>query len=103
MAGLAGFHPLRGPNVDELGPRFLALSDAYDLALRRTAHQAWARLVKADVVKKQRLSEGVYAFVCGPRYDEPFARQERERNLRLEIVMRHEPSAACSNCLALIL
>ena len=31
---LAGMHPLVGPNDDELGPRFVAMSDAYDPALQ---------------------------------------------------------------------
>src|SRR5271169_7021222 len=35
LPGLAGNHPLRGPNADEFGPRFPALSDAYSLSLRR--------------------------------------------------------------------
>lgn len=33
--GFAGNHPLRGPNLDEIGPRFLPMSDAYDLELRK--------------------------------------------------------------------
>jgi purine-nucleoside phosphorylase len=28
--GIAGNHPLRGVNDDEIGPRFPAVSDAYD-------------------------------------------------------------------------
>ena len=34
---LAGNHPLRGPNEDAFGPRFLPLSDAYDRHLRLLA------------------------------------------------------------------
>jgi purine nucleoside phosphorylase len=37
-------HPLCGHNDDTLGPRFPALSDAYDLSLRQRAHAAWAEL-----------------------------------------------------------
>ncbi|CAG8971929.1 hypothetical protein HYALB_00003264 [Hymenoscyphus albidus] len=64
LAGLAGLSPLRGPNLDDFGTRFLALTDAYDLDLRRKAHLAWA---KCNQVKK--LSEGVYAFAAGPCYE----------------------------------
>lgn len=33
--GMAGFHPLKGPNLEEFGPRFQPLSDAYELDLRK--------------------------------------------------------------------
>jgi purine-nucleoside phosphorylase len=58
---------LRGPNLDEFGPRFIALSDAYDLELRRAAHLAWKELSKAQS-KQMAMHEGVYAFVGGPKY-----------------------------------
>ncbi|KAI9757855.1 MAG: hypothetical protein M4579_003291 [Chaenotheca gracillima] len=67
LAGLVGIHPLRGPNADDFGVRFPALSDAYDLELRRTAFQSW-RDVKSRS-SKRRLHEGVYAFVGGPTYE----------------------------------
>ena len=66
LPGLAGTHPLRGPNIEEFGTRFPALSDAYDLALRRKLHLTYKR--QQEVVKnRRRLHEGVYAFVSGPR------------------------------------
>lgn len=65
LVGLAGMNPLRGPNVDSLGPRFLPLSDAYDLDLRRLAHQTWNKTARNQ--GGRRLHEGVYAFVGGPR------------------------------------
>lgn len=65
LAGLAGTHPLRGPNIDDFGVRFPPLSDAYDLGLRRQAHQVWKRSERT--AQKRRLHEGVYAFVGGPR------------------------------------
>ena len=66
LAGFAGSSPLRGPNTDEFGPRFLPLSDAYDIDLRRTLHKSWS---KSRVAKSpRRLHEGVYAFVTGPKY-----------------------------------
>ncbi|KAE8451831.1 hypothetical protein EG329_002671 [Mollisiaceae sp. DMI_Dod_QoI] len=65
LPGLAGIHPLRGPNLDFFGPRFLALSDAYDLKLRRVAYKAWAE----GVGGASKMDEGVYAFVSGPTYE----------------------------------
>ncbi|KAE9374883.1 purine nucleoside phosphorylase I, inosine and guanosine-specific [Stipitochalara longipes BDJ] len=68
FAGLSGVNPLRGPNLDDFGPRFIALSDAYDLELRRAAHLAWKDLSK-DRSKQMVMHEGVYAFVGGPNYE----------------------------------
>ena len=67
LAGLAGIHPLRGPNADDFGIRFPALSDAYDLDLRRRAHQLWKKFDR-NAGSTRRLREGTYAFVGGPRY-----------------------------------
>ncbi|PLN74479.1 purine nucleoside phosphorylase I, inosine and guanosine-specific [Aspergillus taichungensis] len=67
LAGLAGNHPLRGPNVEELGPRFPPLSDAYDLELRRQVHEAWKNIAHPN--RSRELHEGVYAFVGGPSYE----------------------------------
>lgn len=64
LAGLAGVHPLRGPNAEEFGVRFPPLSDAYDLGLRRHVHHAWKEVIPAQSTRK--LHEGVYAFVGGP-------------------------------------
>lgn len=61
---LTGQSPLTGPNDDALGPRFPALSDAYDKALRTLAE---------DVARAQRfvLRSGVYAGLLGPAYETP--------------------------------
>lgn len=59
---LSGDNPLRGPNVDALGPRFPALTDAYDPEL---ADQARAAAQRAGV----RLHEGVYVMLAGPSYE----------------------------------
>jgi purine-nucleoside phosphorylase len=64
MAGLAGVHPLRGPNIEDFGVRFPPLSDAYDLDLRRHVHQVWEEIIPSQ--NTRRLHEGVYAFVGGP-------------------------------------
>jgi len=68
--GLAGVHPLRGPNAEEFGPRFPPMSDAYDLELRRSAHVAYKKLALS--IPTRRLHEGVYAFVSGPTYVVPY-------------------------------
>lgn len=72
LAGLSGIHPLRGPHLAELGLRFPALSDAYDLALRQQAHRLWKSMSvqrnNSNVKEPRRLHEGVYAFAGGPRY-----------------------------------
>ncbi|KAF2666082.1 hypothetical protein BT63DRAFT_376695 [Microthyrium microscopicum] len=64
LMGLAGVNPLRGPNEEQFGVRFPPLSDAYDLALRRGAHDAWRKLGI-----KRPLHEGVYSFAAGPTYE----------------------------------
>jgi purine-nucleoside phosphorylase len=61
---LAGVNPLRGPNIDDLGPRFPDMTEAYPAALRDVAK---------DVAKEQGLllQEGVYLFLSGPTYETP--------------------------------
>ncbi|RMY10647.1 hypothetical protein D0868_03595 [Hortaea werneckii] len=68
LAGLVGFHPLRGPNEDEFGVRFPPLSDAYDISLRQLVHQSWKEL-RQQAPSSRRIHEGVYAFVGGPSYE----------------------------------
>jgi len=66
LPGLAGNHPLRGPNADEFGPRFPPLSDAYSLSLRQTLFKA----VRSSGIRSRRgLHEGIYAMVSGPSYE----------------------------------
>ncbi|KAL8944393.1 MAG: hypothetical protein Q9216_000444 [Gyalolechia sp. 2 TL-2023] len=67
LAGLAGNHPLRGPNLEHFGIRFPALSDAYDLDLRYRVHKIWQQMARSS--KSRRLHEGTYAFVSGPSYE----------------------------------
>lgn len=59
---LSGDNPLIGPNLDELGPRFVPMIDALDAALREKAKAAAAR---AGVD----LREGVYVMLSGPSYE----------------------------------
>jgi len=66
LLGLAGNHPLRGPNADDFGPRFPPLSDAYSLPLRQTllrAARSW------NIRSRRGLHEGIYAMVSGPSYE----------------------------------
>jgi len=68
LAGLVGYHPLRGANEEAFGVRFPPLSDAYDLQLRQQAHQAWKDLRSASPGNRK-MHEGVYAYVSGPTYE----------------------------------
>jgi purine-nucleoside phosphorylase len=61
---MAGPNPLRGPNLDEIGPRFPDMSQAYDREYLRCARQAAAG-------EKITLREGVYAGLAGPSFETP--------------------------------
>lgn len=62
--GMAGHNPLRGPNDDNVGPRFPNMIDAYDPALRTLAKETAASLGFS-------LQEGVYGYVGGPSFETP--------------------------------
>jgi purine-nucleoside phosphorylase len=64
LATMAGLNPLRGPNDEAFGPRFPAMTGAYDAPLRAIAREAAAAL-------EMPLREGVYAMVAGPNYETP--------------------------------
>ena len=64
LIGMAGLSPLRGPNLDELGPRFPDMSRAYDLELRGLARQ----VAKDNGLL---LREGIYACLAGPSFETP--------------------------------
>jgi purine-nucleoside phosphorylase len=59
---LSGDNPLRGPNLDRFGPRFVPMTDAFDVELRARARTAAER---ADFA----LREGVYVMLAGPSYE----------------------------------
>ncbi len=59
-------NPLIGKNLDELGPRFPDMYQAYDPALLARAEQAAARLGLAAQTRR-----GVYASVPGPMLETP--------------------------------
>jgi len=61
---MMGDNPLIGPNVDDWGPRFPDMSNAYDKSLRELAKQV-ARELNIPVY------EGVYVAVAGPNFETP--------------------------------
>jgi purine-nucleoside phosphorylase len=71
---LTGASPLSGPNRDDLGPRFVDMTDAWSSRLR-----ALARHVDPD------LEEGVYAGFAGPQYETP-AEVRMARTLGADLV-----------------
>ena len=58
-------NPLRGPNIDEWGPRFPDLSEPYDLKLVDTA------LTCAQKLQLDNVTSGVYAAIPGPSLESP--------------------------------
>ena len=64
LIGMSGLNPLRGPNLDDFGPRFPDMSQAYDARLR-----ALARRVADDADVP--LREGVYICLAGPSFETP--------------------------------
>lgn len=64
LMGMTGANPLMGPNIDELGPRFPDMSQAYDLEL-----MSLARKVAGE--NKVILREGVYCGLSGPSFEGP--------------------------------
>lgn len=64
IIGMAGHSPLRGPNLDELGPRFPDMSKPYDSELRQMARS----VSEADGIP---LQEGVYICLAGPSFETP--------------------------------
>lgn len=64
LLGMAGQNPLRGPNIEELGPRFPDMSQVYDRQLQALARQTAA---EAGIG----LQEGVYCCLAGPSFETP--------------------------------
>lgn len=61
---LSGRNPLQGPNINELGPRFPDMSQAYDPELLNLLHSV-AKLHHVE------MKTGVYCSVLGPSYETP--------------------------------
>lgn len=57
-------HPLRGKNIDQLGPRFPGMTDAYSPQIREIAIQCGEKL-------GIQLQQGVYAGLQGPSFETP--------------------------------
>jgi len=64
LAGMTGANPLMGPNLDELGPRFPDMSQAYDKQLGTLARKVAAEHGIS-------LREGVYCGLSGPSFESP--------------------------------
>lgn len=64
LVGMTGANPLMGPNIDELGPRFPDMSQAYDRKLMELARQ----VAKSENIP---LQEGVYCALSGPSFEGP--------------------------------
>ena len=64
LIGMTGINPLFGPNLDELGPRFPDMSQAYDRELMNKAR-------KAAADENVPLREGVYCCLSGPSFEGP--------------------------------
>jgi purine-nucleoside phosphorylase len=61
---LMGGNPLIGPNIEELGPRFPDMSEAYHAGMREIALEAATQ----DGIE---LQQGVYMGLAGPSYETP--------------------------------
>lgn len=64
LLGMAGVTPLYGPNLDEFGPRFPDMSQAYDPELRALARET---AEEHDIP----MQEGVYICLAGPSFETP--------------------------------
>jgi purine-nucleoside phosphorylase len=64
LIGMMGMNPLMGPNLDELGPRFPDMSQAYDRRLMDLARAAASQ-------NNISLQEGVYCALSGPSFESP--------------------------------
>ena len=64
LMGMSGQNPLSGPNLDEFGPRFPDMSQAYDRDMMVIAR-------KVAQEKGIDLREGVYAGLSGPSFETP--------------------------------
>lgn len=62
--GLGGLNPLRGPNDERWGPRFVALNNAYDKWMRNKAKE-----IASKTQGPTTFHEGVYAVVGGPNFE----------------------------------
>jgi purine-nucleoside phosphorylase len=64
LVGMVGLNPLIGPNLDEFGPRFPDMSQAYD----RELCELTRKVAKENDLL---LHQGVYAGLSGPSFESP--------------------------------
>lgn len=64
IMGFSGNNPLRGPNESYFGPRFFAMTNAYDSAILKGVKDIVKRLGIEEIVQ-----EGVYTCMGGPNYE----------------------------------
>lgn len=64
MIAMTGNNPLRGPNLDEFGPRFPDMSQAYDRDLLEKAK----KIAEKNNIKT---FSGVYVSLSGPSFESP--------------------------------
>jgi purine-nucleoside phosphorylase len=64
LIGMAGLNPLRGPNLEEFGPRFPSMNGAYDPELREMARE----IALEEGIPYQ---QGVYICLAGPSFETP--------------------------------
>jgi len=64
LIGMAGQNPLRGPNLEEFGPRFPDMSKVYDRDLIKLANQ----IAEENGIV---LHNGVYVCLAGPSFETP--------------------------------
>jgi purine-nucleoside phosphorylase len=62
LPGMAGQNPLRGPNDETLGPRFVPVVNSYTQSLRDIAQEEAAKL-------GIRFHQGVYIMLTGPNFE----------------------------------
>jgi len=64
LMGMSGLNPLMGPNLDELGPRFPDMSQAYNKELMKITR-------KVANEEEIALREGIYCGLSGPSFESP--------------------------------
>lgn len=64
LIGMTGMNPLRGPNLEEFGPRFPDMSQVYDREMMDLAR----KVAKENEIN---LREGVYICLAGPSFETP--------------------------------
>ncbi len=64
LTGMTGLNPLIGPNLEEFGPRFPDMSQAYDRELSALARKAAAE-------NGIQLHAGIYVGLSGPSFETP--------------------------------